>query len=211
MENLSRRSFVEKSFKTAAGLYLVNSMNLENNSKLKAPVITQELKPGPTENGYVPTFEERHANNDLFTHHLNTEKVVQLKQFNELFNHKYVNTTRKETSLSQGCEYTGDYWVGHCTYYSHAGCIGCHPRQIMANGEPFREWAMTIAFMRTRLNEFVEVANLDTGLAVIAQVTDRGGFEDEGILADLSLGVATAIGMRQQLDSTIQISRVSCP
>lgn len=107
------------------------------------------------------------------------------------------------------CEYTGEAWVGVCTYYSHAGCEGCSAGQIMANNEPFDENAMTIAFMRTPLNTLVEVYNHDNKLGVIARVTDRGGFEKYGILADLSLGVARAIGLVSK-KSWIQISPVIC-
>jgi rare lipoprotein A (peptidoglycan hydrolase) len=100
-------------------------------------------------------------------------------------------------------------WEGTCTYYSHAGCVGCSPGQIMANGEPFREWGMTIAFMELPLNTQVRVTNLDNGRSVIARVTDRGGFWKYGILADLSLGVSTTLGNKSRA-SRIKISTLDC-
>lgn len=100
-------------------------------------------------------------------------------------------------------------WTGEATYYSHNGCVGCSPNQIMANGQKFRENEMTIAFMRCDLNSWVWVENLDSGLGVLAQVTDRGGFEKYGILADLSKGVANKIGLESR-KSRIQITLVDC-
>lgn len=110
---------------------------------------------------------------------------------------------------NQSCEFTGNVWEGVCTYYSHDGCIGCSADQIMANGEYFREWDMTIAFMRTPLNTNVLIENLESGLSVTARVTDRGGFERYGILADLSLGVAQAIQL-EPMYSPIRISQIVC-
>lgn len=100
-------------------------------------------------------------------------------------------------------------WEGICTYYSKDGCVGCRADQLMANGQPFREWAMTIAFMKLPLNTPVRVTNLDNGKSVIAKVTDRGGFERYGILADLSLGVSIQIGNKSQA-SRIRINTLDC-
>lgn len=114
--------------------------------------------------------------------------------------------TRPPENESRVCS---GVWVGTCTYYSHAGCVGCSPGQIMANGEKFREWGMTIAFMELPLNTFVRVTNLETGKSVVAKVADRGGFWKYGILADLSLGVSVAIGNKSQ-SSRIQINTLDC-
>jgi rare lipoprotein A (peptidoglycan hydrolase) len=81
-------------------------------------------------------------------------------------------------------------YTGVVSYYSHDGCIGCHPEQIMANGEKFDENAMTLAFNRLPLNTEVKVCNLDNNKCVNARVTDTGGFENLGRIADLSLGLA---------------------
>lgn len=81
-------------------------------------------------------------------------------------------------------------WTGKVSYYSHGdGCIGCHPEEIMANGQKFNENAMTLAFNRLPLNTKVRVFNLDNGANTIATVTDTGGFEAYNRIADLSLGL----------------------
>lgn len=77
-------------------------------------------------------------------------------------------------------------WTGFVSYYSEDGCVGCNPNQIMANGEKFDEDAYTIAFNKLPLNTEVVVTNTETGQSVIATVTDRGGFESLGRIADLS-------------------------
>lgn len=102
-------------------------------------------------------------------------------------------------------------WIGKASYYSETGCGGCSPSRIMANGQRFNENAYTIAFMRLPLNTPVRVTNLDNDSSVIASVTDRGGFESHGRIADLSLAVARTI--RLQTDrSLIQITQLAeCP
>ncbi len=108
------------------------------------------------------------------------------------------------------CAHAPQVWTGECTYYSHAGCVGCSPNQIMANGRKFDENANTMAFMKTPLGSFVSVENLDTGVRVDGvEVTDRGGFEKYGILADLSLGLSNRLGNRSR-DSRIKITWNGC-
>ncbi len=74
---------------------------------------------------------------------------------------------------------------------------------IMANGEPLRDDQLTLAFMRVPLNSWVLVENIEdeeSGEGMdnirygIARVTDRGGFEQYELIADLSLGLRNAIG-----------------
>lgn len=100
-------------------------------------------------------------------------------------------------------------WVGKASYYSEAGCGGCSPSRIMANGKRFNEDAYTIAFMRLPLNTPVLVTNLSTALTVEALVTDRGGFEKHGRIVDVSLAVAKAIKLQTDT-SIIQISKIEC-
>jgi rare lipoprotein A len=78
----------------------------------------------------------------------------------------------------------------------------------MANGEPFNENALTLAFMDTPLNVWVKVRNLVTGLEAMGRVTDRGGFKMQDRIADLSLGLARQIGL--QTDHKVEISMMSC-
>ena len=80
-------------------------------------------------------------------------------------------------------------YSGVASYYSHDGCIGCRSDQLMANGQPFKEMDLTLASNDYPLNTMVRVTNKDNGLTTIAQVTDTGGFNELGRIADLSLGV----------------------
>ena len=85
-------------------------------------------------------------------------------------------------------------WKGLASYYSHKGCLGCSDGQIMANGEPFDETAMTVAFNKLPLGSFVRVTNRANGMSIKAEITDTGGFEELGRIADLSKGVKEMIG-----------------
>lgn len=98
-----------------------------------------------------------------------------------------------EVEIEKGCIKTGVSWKGEASYYSANGCLGCRSDQLMANGERFNQWALTLAFMRLPLNSTVLVTNLENGISSLARVTDRGGFEPYGRLADLSLGLKDAI------------------
>lgn len=88
---------------------------------------------------------------------------------------------------------TNRVWEGIASYYSEKGCLGCRPDLKMANGEIFDENKLTLAFMRVPLNSQVLVENMKTRLSVVAKVTDRGGFEPYGRIADLSLGLRNKI------------------
>jgi rare lipoprotein A (peptidoglycan hydrolase) len=83
---------------------------------------------------------------------------------------------------------------GVASFYSRDGCVGCSKNLKMANGELFDDSKMTIAFQKTKLNTIVIVKNPATGKFVQAKVTDRGGYERLGRVADLSLAVKNAIG-----------------
>lgn len=100
-------------------------------------------------------------------------------------------------------------WVGKASYYSEAGCGGCSPSRIMANGQRFNENAYTIAFMKLPLNTNVLVTNLSTNLTVEALVTDRGGFERHDRIVDVSLAVAKAIQLQTDR-SIIKVSKIEC-
>lgn len=89
---------------------------------------------------------------------------------------------------------TGTSWEGTASYYSRAGCLGCSSDFRMANGDIFYDNKLTLAFMRAPLNSLVRVENILNKLSVIAVVTDRGGFEPYGRIADLSQATKDAIG-----------------
>lgn len=102
----------------------------------------------------------------------------------------------------------GPTWEGIATYYSTEGCVGCNPERRMANNEILDDNRLTIAFMRTPLDVPVVVENLETELSVRAMVTDRGGFERYGKIADLSLGLRNAIGGSDL--TRVRISLLDC-
>jgi len=89
---------------------------------------------------------------------------------------------------------SGQEWYGVASYYSHAGCVGCSTNQIMNNGRPFIEDAITVAFNRLPLGSYVLVTNLDNDETIIAEVADTGGFEGLGRIIDLSKGTKEALG-----------------
>ena len=94
-------------------------------------------------------------------------------------------------------------------------CVGCGAHYDengnlffrTANGEVFDENDLTLAFNDLPLNTIVRVTNLDTGDRVFARVTDTGGFEKYGRIADLSKGLAEAINLQTDV-STIRIEEV---
>lgn len=95
--------------------------------------------------------------------------------------------------LSLGYRLTDKIWDGIASYYSKSGCLGCRTDQKMANGEILDDTKLTLAFMRVALNSVVLVRNLDNNTFAVAKVTDRGGFERHGWIADLSLGLKNEI------------------
>lgn len=90
----------------------------------------------------------------------------------------------------------GGAWVGKVSHYSRAGCLGCSKTLTMANGEPLDDARPTIAFNQLPMNTKVLVTNLDTGKSVEATVTDTGGFNRLGRIADLTPAVANALGTK---------------
>ncbi len=100
-------------------------------------------------------------------------------------------TDIKEEHLNCGA---GPVWEGIATYYTRDGCVGCSWDRRMANGEILNDNRLTIAFMRLPLNSRVNVMNTETGQMVPAIVTDRGGFEAHGFIADLSWATREAVG-----------------
>lgn len=82
---------------------------------------------------------------------------------------------------------------GKASYYSEDGCIGCDPDRIMANGERLDDDRPTVAYNHLPLNTRVTITNLGNGKTVTVPVTDRGGFEAHGKIADLSLATKNAL------------------
>jgi rare lipoprotein A (peptidoglycan hydrolase) len=96
--------------------------------------------------------------------------------------------------------------AGNISWYGEAEseCIGCHPQRLMAcTGKRFDENALTIAAPVDRKGRPViacgtEVEIRANGRSVTAIVTDTGGFAHYGRKADVSKGVARALGFLSQ-------------
>lgn len=93
---------------------------------------------------------------------------------------------------------------GKASVYSEAGCLGCSTTLTMANGEKLDDDRATLALpcsydingrcsLSLALGTKVRIVS-ETGRAVVATVTDSGGFKKYGRVADLSLATAKAIG-----------------
>jgi hypothetical protein len=90
---------------------------------------------------------------------------------------------------------------GEASYYSRAGCLGCSPALIMANGQPLRDEALTMAIgahLKHLVGANARVTNLSNGKSVEVRITDTGGFYQAKYghrVADLTIGTKQAIGM----------------
>lgn len=94
---------------------------------------------------------------------------------------------------------------GIASYYSIEGCLGCNPGRIMANGQKLDDSRLTLAYNNAPLNSVVKVRNIQTGLAVDAVITDTGGFNSLGRIADLSIATKKAIGCGNLCDVEIEL------
>jgi rare lipoprotein A len=90
---------------------------------------------------------------------------------------------------------------GEASYYSWAGCLGCNPLRIMANGQPLNDNALTMAIGADKkhlVGHQARVTNLVTGQSVMVKITDTGGFYQAKYghrVADLTIASKQAIGM----------------
>jgi len=90
---------------------------------------------------------------------------------------------------------------GEASFYSRAGCLGCNPLRIMANGQPLNDSALTMAIganLKHLVGYRAIVTNLRTGLSVDVLITDTGGFYRSKYgnrVADLTIAAKQAIGM----------------
>lgn len=99
---------------------------------------------------------------------------------------------------------SGDVLVleGEASYYSRAGCLGCDPQMIMANGQPLNDNALTMAIgahLKHLVGRQATVTSLVTGLSVTVLITDTGGFYQAKYghrVADLTIATKNAIGMK---------------
>ncbi len=90
---------------------------------------------------------------------------------------------------------------GEASYYSRAGCLGCDPNVIMANGQPLNDGALTMAIGADKkhlVGRTARVTSLVTGKSVNVRITDTGGFYKAKYgyrVADLTIATKSAIGM----------------
>lgn len=91
---------------------------------------------------------------------------------------------------------------GEASYYSRAGCLGCDPQMIMANGQPLNDDALTMAIgahLKHLVGRHARVTSLATGKSVNVKITDTGGFYKAKYghrVADLTVATKLAIGMK---------------
>ena len=101
-------------------------------------------------------------------------------------------------------EYAAGYMLvlqGEASFYSRAGCLGCNPLRIMANGQPLDDNALTMAIGANHkhlVGYKARVTSLATGKSAEVRITDTGGFSQEKYrnrVADLTFATNQAIGM----------------
>lgn len=111
--------------------------------------------------------------------------------------------TKPPKKAEKTVEVEAGKWTGKVSHYSRAGCLGCSPSLTMANGQPLDDNALTIAFNRAPLGTKLKVTNLDNGKSVVVTVTDTGGFERLGRIADLVPAVAGALETKTDISTVL--------
>jgi rare lipoprotein A (peptidoglycan hydrolase) len=98
-------------------------------------------------------------------------------------------------------------WAGLASWYGATPetCLGCNENFIMANGEKLDDRIRTIAFNEVVLGTKVIVTNTDNGLSEIVEVTDTGGFEKYGKIADLSKALKESLQCADTCNVMIEI------
>lgn len=114
------------------------------------------------------------------------------------------------------------FWpiTGHCrtfqaSYYSHASLIKEGTRkanepQIMANGKPFNENAMTCATRDYPLGTLLRIKNKANGRFVVVRVTDRIGKRFKGKRVDLTKKVFKKLSPLSKGIIFVDIEVISC-
>lgn len=103
-------------------------------------------------------------------------------------------------------EKSNKVWGGKASWYGATpeACVGCDPDFIMANGEKLDDRIRTIAFNELPLGTLVLVKNVDNGLEEVVEVTDTGGFDGLGRIADLSLALKNSLKCSDLCNVTIE-------
>ena len=96
-------------------------------------------------------------------------------------------------------------WAGVASWYGTGPneCGGCKKYYdenglyyLMSNGQRLDDGKKTIAFNRAPLGSKVKILNLDNNFITEAVVTDTGGFEKLGKIADLSVATRNALNTK---------------
>lgn len=110
-------------------------------------------------------------------------------------------TPKKRAPISRGPLTEPFILEGIASYYSRAGCLGCNPLFVMANGQVLDDNALTMAIgahLSYLVGYHARVTNLANGKSVVVRITDTGGFYQSRYgnrVADLTIGTKQAIGM----------------
>ncbi len=116
----------------------------------------------------------------------------------------HISTPKAAPTSPKARVLTGESLVmeGTASYYSKAGCLGCNPLFVMANGQVLDDNALTMAIGADKkhlVGYHARVTNLANGKSAIVRITDTGGFYKAKYgnrVADLTIGTKEAIGMK---------------
>jgi hypothetical protein len=113
--------------------------------------------------------------------------IKKINQQDEVVEEPVVQETVEEEKKS--------VWAGKASWYgaTKETCLGCDDNFIMANGKRLDDRIRTIAFNELPLGSMVIVKNVDSGLEEVVEVTDTGGFDGLGRIADLSLALKNSL------------------
>lgn len=110
------------------------------------------------------------------------------------------------------------YRVKGVTYYpeqdptydmlGYASWYGRESGNISANGERFNARWITAAHRTLPLPTYAEVTALDTGRRILVRINDRGPFDENSRIIDLSKGAADLLGITRQGLARVRVQRV---
>lgn len=85
-----------------------------------------------------------------------------------------------------------------------------HHGKLMANGQPYNQWALTAAHRTLPLGTEIRVRNLNNGLIVVVTVTDRGPYT-RGRILDVSRAAAHRLDMIETGIARVEITPTRRP
>jgi rare lipoprotein A len=85
-----------------------------------------------------------------------------------------------------------------------------HHGKLMANGQPFNQWALTAAHRTLPLGTRIHVRNLANDTSVIVTITDRGPYI-RGRILDVSRGTADRLQMTERGIARVEITTIHRP